>query len=120
MPMMTMTPARPRSTPTNLRAVAGSWRVMPHVSRNVKIGESEFSTVARLESIVCTAQAMRIHGITQLKSACTTQLLKGMPERQRVGACRPSSISRRSPPKKARSAPSVSGGIVSTPILNCG
>lgn len=107
----------PAPTPTSLRNVTGSWRVISAVSRKVKIGDVALRIVTRPASIERSAAAISVNGMTLLRQAWNMKrrhmtTSRGMTRpRQRM---RPS---RMPPAISVRPAMKVTGGIVSTPIL---
>src|SRR5215470_4244915 len=66
---MRHTPTMPDATPSSLRAVAGSCCVTEAVSRKVKIGAVELSTVASPASTERSPHAINVNGMALLRHA---------------------------------------------------
>src|SRR5262245_17550165 len=107
----------PATTPSNLRADTGSWRVIAAVKRNVKIGDVALRMAAGPASTDRSAQAMSVNGMTLLRHAWNRK-------RRQVGASlgevNPRHLmiaTRIDPAIKVRAAIIVTGGMVATAIL---
>ena len=107
----------PAITPSSFRGLAASWRVMRAVNRKVKIGAAELRMVAKPASTVRSPQAIRVQGMTLLRTAWNA---KRRQVAALVGICMPRQrmISSSSTPAiSVRNAIKVIGGMVATPSL---
>ena len=106
---MVSTPASPSTTPTNLRAVAGSWRVTAQVMRKMKIGESELRIVVSLASMMREAHATSTHGTTTFSIPCDRNQSPSRAACHQVLRRGPRRASSTRPPQGARSVATQSG-----------
>ena len=117
MPTIRQMPAIPATTPTSLRNVTASWRVIANVRKKVKIGAVELRMVATPASSARVPQATIVQGMTLLRQAWNRK-------RRQVAASVGNAIPRQRmiatssrPAISVRAAISVTGGIVATPTL---
>jgi hypothetical protein len=87
------------------------------VRRNAKIGDVEFRIVARPASTLCSAQAIRVKGITLLRHAWDRKRRHVVPFFGKERPCARIRQIKIDPAIKVRAAISVTGGMVSRPIL---
>ena len=115
--MIRTTPTSPSAAPRRRTGRVDSWRVISAVARNTKIGEVEFSTLAKPLSTNCWPQANTVQAPMLLSQACTRSRRQTAAPRGSASRVAASTASTNSAARPTRTAMRVSGGMVSSATL---
>lgn len=116
-PTIKLIPATPAATPRPLRQSGRLVGASASEIRKTKTGVVPLRIEARPASTLVSAQAIRVKGKTLFRRAWIRKRRQACASRGRRSPRQRSTASRTRPAIKVRAAISVSGGMVSTPIL---